>query len=392
MEAQNDIDLIVNKKDVPLIIACIRAWPGLNLVGIHHTTNTVQLYIDGISQGESRFLCLDLQTQLTYAALPYMHSNAILLRREAAVCGIGYQPQPLDLALIYLFTHVLRHKRYDADVQHVIQSGFKADRGALIDTLHDYFGDDVSKVIHNLFHSEPRHAIKSLKYRFILHNLKTHGLVWPFSWLKEKLIILKRRLLDKQDVRIVVLGTDGAGKTTLIRHMLPMLRNARPAVIHAHLLPVLPWQKEPNSGLTNPSPHQQPNRHWVMSNLKLVYYFGLYWLDALWPYRGSRVIIYDRHMVDVTVDPKRFRFGGSMGFARFIIRYLPRIDLYVWVNTPPAIAFQRKPELPLNIMAEQYQGYHDLIKTLPNSFTYTSPSVTPTMIVDQLSGQLASSC
>ncbi|HEY1096072.1 MAG TPA: hypothetical protein VGF14_02410 [Alphaproteobacteria bacterium] len=382
-EDHSDIDIAVTKNAIPKIIKMVEAWPDLQLTGLVEQTNNTMLYIHGIKQSGSSFLCLDIHHRLAFQSVPYLNLSEIFLRQEPAACGIGYQPHPIDTALIYFFSHVLNHKNLTVKARHSITYALKQDRQSFLDTMVIYFGPDAEGLLDHLLDDQDKRAIRRFRSLFMTLSYRTRGMGIWINLLFEKAETLLQRMFNRGDIRIVIMGTDGSGKTTLIKSLSPQLKFVRQNIIHAHLLPVLPGQKELDSTKVNAAPHALPNRNWVISNLKLVYYFVLYWLDALLPRRGNRFIIYDRYISDILADPRRFRFGGSMKFAALIIKFLPKIHYYIWVSTPPSIAFGRKPEVPLTVMNQQFEFYKAHIETLPHKFIYTI-SNTPDELLDTM--------
>lgn len=367
-QPQRDIDIVVLKKDIPSLMAMIKAWPGMGLVGaIHHATNT-QLFIYGVRQGEHSFVCLDLHDALSFKGQDYLKPSAVLLKAVPAVCGVGQQADINDLALIYLFTNILKHKTVSPDAVAVINKAYQTDRETFTELLEVYFGYDTSRIVSQITdHRDTRNHIRFLRKAYLNRMRRQDFLGSLINTVTYYASVAFQRITNRHDVRIVVIGTDGAGKTQLINQLKPHLAYLRPFVVHAHLKPVLPGQHQPDSNRTNSDPHAKPDRSWFLSNLKLIHLFALYWLDAIWPRRGSRVVIYDRYITDILVDPRRFRFAGSAMLAAFLLRHLPRIHAYIGLTTPPIIAYKRKPEVPLLIMQKQYEAYQQLISLYPRA-------------------------
>jgi hypothetical protein len=366
-----DIDILLKKNDIEKLIRFIHAWPDIKLVSIIKTRNTTQLYLYGIKQKVSPFLCLDIHHTLALDGLSYLNLNAVLLRKEPVENAPYFQPCLLDLAFIYLFTHILKHKTISAMTRQIIIQAMKNERMAFSSSISLYFGNAGIKLLEKTLDENDLAAMSRLRRLFINQQRKADMMPVYSAILFEKMQIVFGRLFGRHDLRLVIMGTDGAGKTTLARKLIQRLHYLRPTILHAHLLPVLPGQKEPDSNKINNDPHGLPRRHWLTSNIKLLYYGFLYALDALLPRRGSRLIIYDRYLTDILVDPQRFRFGGSMRLARFIIKCIPSIDFYIWVSTPPSIAYGRKPEVALPVMIEQYEAYKKLSDSLENTTVFT---------------------
>lgn len=374
---QRDVDIIAEKRHVSSLIQMIQAWPNIKLVGvIEHPTNT-QLYIHGIKQEKNTFFCLDIHHALAFKGIDYLKPSAVILKSVPAECGIGQQAEPMDMALIYLFTHVLKHKTVPASAIAAMNAAYYADRLGFEDLLDVYFGDDASRYVHAISdNKEVKASSLILCKRFQRRTRHQDMLAYSVNKASYYIETAFQRIFKRQDVRIVVLGTDGSGKTHLIHSLKPHVAFLRPRVVHAHLKPVFPWQSHPDSNRVNSQPHAKPNRSWLMSNIKLCYFFFLYWFDAVWPYRGSRVMLYDRYYIDLLVDPRRYRFGGSPTLATFFFRHLPHIHVYIGMSTPPIIAYKRKPELNLLLVQKQYESYQQLTEIHPNAMSLDGTHLT----------------
>jgi hypothetical protein len=80
----------------------------------------------------------------------------------------------------------------------------------------------------------------------------------------------------------------------------------------------------------------------------------------------STLVLYDRHFVDVLVDPARYRYGGPMWLMRLVWRLIPRPDLILLLDAPAEVLQARKQEVPFAVTARQRNAYAALVRTLPN--------------------------
>jgi thymidylate kinase len=158
---------------------------------------------------------------------------------------------------------------------------------------------------------------------------------------------------------VVVVGPDGAGKTTL-RHALAnssygldLKTERRPGP-----LPKL------DRGIVT-EPHRHPPRSTLASSAKLVYYFTdawLVWLFRVRPQvREGTWVVKERGWWDMIVDPRRYRLRTSPGLVRALGRLLPRPDLLVILEAPPDLIRSRKTELPAEEIQRQMQIWREAV-------------------------------
>lgn len=181
--------------------------------------------------------------------------------------------------------------------------------------------------------------------------LLLRSLFRPFQALANSIRFLKRRAaryVSPCGPIIAIVGPDGVGKSTTILHLkeqLPSiftrvrLRHWRPSLL-PHLGTLI-GKKTQEGG--PPRRHPGPF-HW----LRLIYYFvdfqlG-YWLKDSAESALQRVIVYDRCVLDMVVDPVRFGLRSRRG-TTLLWRLTPKPDLVVLLwDTAKRIA-QRKQEL-----------------------------------------------
>ena len=197
----------------------------------------------------------------------------------------------------------------------------------------------------------PRDAEKWEKLAPILRRRRRFG---PWLMLQESLRLL-RRWWSPSGLRLVVLGPDGAGKSTLIAALSRLLGPCFRAVDYIHSRPGV-LDAKPDGGVVS-EPHAKIPRSWPACMAKIFYYAFDHWLGWLIRVRPAtvrnRLVIYDRDFYDVIVDPTRYRLRGVGALARVLVRLLPQADFTLVLDAPPEIIHARKPELPVAELARQ---------------------------------------
>ena len=177
------------------------------------------------------------------------------------------------------------------------------------------------------------------------------------------------RLVHPGGLSVVMLGQDGAGKSTTI----DTLENSDELPFDR----IIVWGFAPamhrlvkKGPIRTDTPHALPPRSTMASLVK-----GVYWLlHALLGHIKLRVeksrntlVLYDRHFIDVAVDPIRYRYGGPMWMLQLVAKLTPTPDLILLLDAPPDVLHERKPELELPERHRQSKKYLELVSGLPNS-------------------------
>jgi O-antigen/teichoic acid export membrane protein/thymidylate kinase len=172
-------------------------------------------------------------------------------------------------------------------------------------------------------------------------------------------------------VYIVILGPDGAGKSTLTQKIFELLR---PLFVDATVLQWRPQFLKPRPRYFpgfNP-PHSKPPHGRVESIARVFAVLLDYWLAYPTLIRPllARValIIYDRDFHDLLVDRLRYRYGGPNWLPGLAAKLLPRPGtLYLTLDAEPDVILGRKNEVAPAELRRQRGAYRDLAASLPNS-------------------------
>jgi thymidylate kinase len=178
---------------------------------------------------------------------------------------------------------------------------------------------------------------------------------------------------------IAVLGTDGAGKTTIIEELRQPLNEAvHNEFFYEHMRPnLLPsiaqlfGRGATNGVVTNP--HASSTSGFIGSLSRLLYYsidyiFG-YWFKV-YPImvKKSSIWVFDRYYYDYLIDPKR----GRIKLPRWIINgiriLLPEPNIILCLGTAPELIHIRKPELSLEEVNLQVNKLKSFCKSEKNAF------------------------
>ncbi|SRR6266550_2624375 len=161
----------------------------------------------------------------------------------------------------------------------------------------------------------------------------------------------------KRPAIVVVLGADGAGKSTLIRAVVQQLTDSGRSVGLIHFRP---WAR-PSSPVSNPYTKQP---HLLLVGIvKMVWWLTQYnaWALSTALRRDTPdLVLFDRSILDVMFDPRRYRLTEA--FRRFdVMPFLvvkPRIVFLL--NAPAAELQRRKAEVAWDEAERQSTAYAQL--------------------------------
>lgn len=193
----------------------------------------------------------------------------------------------------------------------------------------------------------------------------------PKAWFRRRLTELRRRLRPAVPW-VAVLGPDGSGKSSVLDVLERRFREkADVRTVRGYWRPgvLLPWEDEgPNT-----NPHGEDPRGPVVSAVK-VFFLMTDWLLGYWTHGGyadqrarRRLVLFDRHYLDLLVDPRRYRFERPMWLARWAARFVPTPDILVVLDAPAEVLQQRKQEVSFEQTARLRVGYRALAARLPNA-------------------------
>jgi O-antigen/teichoic acid export membrane protein len=180
-----------------------------------------------------------------------------------------------------------------------------------------------------------------------------------------------RRWFRPGGVYIVILGPDGAGKSTLTQKILELLG---PLFATDRILQWRPQFLKPRPRYSpgfNP-PHGKPPRGFIESVVRVFVVLLDYWVAYPTIIRPllARValIVYDRDFHDLLVDRLRYQYGGPDWLPGLAAKLLPRPGtLYLTLDAEPDVILRRKNEVAPDELRRQRVAYRDLAAKLPSS-------------------------
>ncbi|MGI9072212.1 MAG: hypothetical protein ACR2JB_13075 [Bryobacteraceae bacterium] len=168
-----------------------------------------------------------------------------------------------------------------------------------------------------------------------------------------------RRWRQPTGLFVVIMGPDGAGKSTLIQQLVQVLDRTFRRVRVFHWRPSLLWRRSGTGDITQP--HSRPRHSAWFSVARLCAHVLDYWVGyciVILPLLArSGLVVFDRYFDDVLIDPQRYRYGGPFWVAGFLRRLVPRPDLVLILDAPEEVVLSRKQEVAPDELRRQRKMY-----------------------------------
>lgn len=167
---------------------------------------------------------------------------------------------------------------------------------------------------------------------------------------------------DEGKLKIVILGPDGAGKSSVIRGVIDALHSSGRSVKMRYLKPQIVKLRRGGQVTVNPDPHGKPARSVLTSLAKIVVWLMEEWYACLFRESDETLFICDRYYHDLLVDPLRYRYGGPLWAARLIGMLVPQPRLWILLDAPAEVLQARKQEVPLEETSRQCAAYRAFVR------------------------------
>jgi serine acetyltransferase/thymidylate kinase len=192
--------------------------------------------------------------------------------------------------------------------------------------------------------------------------LHLRNIVPPPVWLREELTRL-HGWLRPQGLLIACLGPPGSGKSSVIQAL-----NDRPLEVFAnvHSMELRPGVMRAATIKSTSTTRMREPRGRFTTIVKLMMFVADYWLGYwLWirpKLVRSTLVVSNRYFDDVLVDPRRYRIDHALAFARLLLRWVPRPELWLVFDIPSQVLQGRQEELGEEEATRQRGEYRRLLR------------------------------
>jgi len=167
---------------------------------------------------------------------------------------------------------------------------------------------------------------------------------------------------ENPKLKIVILGPDGAGKSSVIDGLMGRLSLEGRAVKMRHLKPRIVARLRSGFDMIVVDPHGKPPRGALLSLVKIFAWVVEEWYGTFIHETKETVLICDRYYHDLLVDPKRYRFGAPLWTAKLVGKLMPQPKLWILLDAPPNLLQERKQEVTPEETARQCDAYKTFIR------------------------------
>jgi thymidylate kinase len=321
--------------------------------------------------GKTSYLSLDVSSDYRIHGRILLNSEDFL---EACRPFKFFDVPPPELGFIFYLVKRLSKNALGEVQAHKLRKLYAENPAACNLQLPRFFPQEEANFIAEAAHRGDWESVQlrvgSLRQAMLRKVGHEHPLQVLRYWLGEYRRRIKR-ILRPTGVMVVFLGADGSGKSTVIDRAMQSLAPAFWRTARYHLRPSLRKRKSKHKEAVRAfatEPYTQPLRGRGASLAKLPYW----WLGYLIGYArdifpqlaSSTLVLFDRYYYDILVDPRRYRYRGSLWPARFVGRFVPHPHLTILLDAPPEVLFARKPEVPLEEITRQRQEYLKLVRDM----------------------------
>jgi serine acetyltransferase/thymidylate kinase len=162
---------------------------------------------------------------------------------------------------------------------------------------------------------------------------------------------------------IACLGPPGSGKGSVIDAL-----SRRPLEVfeQAHTMELRPGVMRAGTIKPGRSTRKRKPRGRFATMVKLMMFVADYWLGYwLWirpKLVRSTLVVSNRYFDDVLVDPRRYRIDHGRAFARLLLRWVPRPELWLVFDIPSQVLQERQGELGVEEATRLRGEYRRLLR------------------------------
>ena len=242
--------------------------------------------------------------------------------------------------------------------------------------LPEYFGNTLSS---NLLRALKTNGVMELKkeifsfrkkmHQRALYNKPTKLIIGSYYWARNELAL---NVITKPVMPVIALvGPDGVGKSTILRELKNQyldtksvcsrvdMRHWRPGLLPqlGQLFKKQSAEEQDKNNQPVP-PRRDPGRFTLFRSLYYSLDFILgYWLIDRPSTAKFHIVLYDRHALDMYVDPVRY---GIDKMPKWLLKVIRKPDFLILLSDAPELIRKRKAELSTQEISRQLSTWESL--------------------------------
>jgi thymidylate kinase len=369
----SDVDFMVVPADAPRaaqVLARVAARSNARLVQcVQHETTAAWFVIARQEAATISFIQPDLSTDYRRRGRLWLQAEDIVARRRWHAGGF-WVASAADAFIYYLIKRLDKGALSSAQAEE-LERRYREDPQAARQLLRRHFPAHAAGLIEKALLAQEYACLDEflVPLRDALHSRAPAESMSQrlFQWLSEHGRVIDR-LLRPTGLSIAFLGPDGCGKSSVIDRLQHELRDVFRRVDYQHLRPRPAARTGHSSRAPVLDPHAQLPRGTSGSIAKLIHFWASYVIGALlwtFPRRvSSTLVIFDRYYHDIVADPRRYRYGAPLIWARLLGRLVPQPELIFVLDASPEVVQARKQEVSFPESVRQREAYLDLARQL----------------------------
>ncbi|MCG7587662.1 hypothetical protein, partial [Photobacterium sp. OFAV2-7] len=324
--------------------------------------------INGINWGvNNTAIQIEFVTSLSWKGIPYLSSKEVLndCRNVGGTNKLIKNPAEHHKAIISFFSRYFDGSLTKEENLDEVKNSFKDNYDKISESLGLFLDQYTSKELMDSVIINNKNKLYSLlpkiKTKLFVSSLLSTPLKTINSLYSHYFSELKIRFTPYARDSICLLGSDGSGKSTIISAISQDLEQSTKNIAYIHLKPSLKslfGKTKEETSVPVENPHALPARSSTLSAAKITYWMISYWLHLFFHgHKNLTLLIWDRYYYDVYLDPKRYRFGAPIWFAKLVGKLIPKPGLCIILDAPAEVIYKRKQEVSLEEIKKQRIEY-----------------------------------
>lgn len=366
----SDIDFLIGRSDLPLVIRALQAIPGIQIVGYAERHYVAHLFVEGVSPAPGiRALELDFIWSLNWKGLEYLRTKDVLqaaIPRQAGDLTF-LVPSPPHEAIISLLSSVLiggwLKEKYFPKVQQI----FVGNSPDVIEVLSAQFGKIAAALLVGSVIGGDRHKILScvrpLRISLLWRHLLRRPLRSTLSAVQYYASELEVRCTPSTLETVYLSGSDIRAKESMIESLMPLLRNVAKIVERRHFGPRLSRLSESKGTGVIAAPDGDNRNSKTVPIVGIFKWLAEEWISQFTKKENITLRIDESCCCDLLVDSRRYDTRSSWYLARMVGSLAPSFDLFLLLDGTVEVMRPRDDRILRTEMPAQCWNYRNFLKS-----------------------------